>query len=223
VKRCEKLLRLGEKRLVQSVSADVNAAAAGSGIGSGFGKGKKGKRKIADMDHDHGGDNIELVAEAVEAHKSKRRRLASIGGGGGGAAAAGEQVLFTGTGRAIGRVAELGGWFLQRGEIYAVRVETGSVGGIDDVRVERREEIDEEKGHQEEGMEVEGEVDEEGAVAVDKAGGDGGSKTEEHAKAKEKEKPKEKAQETEKVPKVVSEEFSRIRQMSVLKVFVSLR
>jgi hypothetical protein len=113
---------------------------------------------------------------------------------------------------------------LQRGGVYGVRVETGTVRGIDDVRVGGEKGEEEGEGDAMEAMEVDHDDDkEDGGVVIGggndstSGGGDGGG-PKKTAKAKEKDKGtgKEKVITT-------SEEFSRIRQMSVLKVFISLR
>jgi ribonuclease P/MRP protein subunit POP7 len=237
---------------VQSVGAEINTSGrGGGGVGGQRGKGsrggKTGKRKFGDDDAGGGGDNIEVLAEAVEERKVKRQRLTGPGSGvvcDGGGGGAGEEVIFTGTGRAIARVMELGSWFQQRGNVYNVRLETGTVRGIDDVLVlgkgmveegEQKDEeggekmvIDDEDGHGEEEEEGGGVVierdagKERGEKVQDGAGQDNtGDRHLQKTAKKAKEKDKDQPQET--TSKVMTEEFSRIRQMSVLKVFVSLR
>ncbi|KAF2482149.1 Rpp20 subunit of nuclear RNase MRP and P-domain-containing protein [Neohortaea acidophila] len=104
VKRVEKLLRLSDKRLIQSATT--------------LAKQNSGKRK-------RGGapDEILEIAETLES-KRKRRRVEDGGGG--------EEVVMKGTGKAIQKVMELGLWFQQR-EGYRVRLRTGSVGAVDDI------------------------------------------------------------------------------------------
>lgn len=47
-----------------------------------------------------------------------------------------EEVVLKGTGKAIAKVMELGLWFQQRGEEYEIRLKTGSVGAVEDVEYE---------------------------------------------------------------------------------------
>ena len=120
VKRVERLLKLSDKRLVQSATTLAKHG---------------GKRK-------RGGDDILEIASEVERLKGKKRRGA-VQVDGEGVESVGEEVTLKGTGRAVGKVMEMGGWFLQRGEVYAVRVKTGSVGAIDDVSIDEGVEVGE--------------------------------------------------------------------------------
>jgi len=107
VKRVEKLLNLADKR-------DVQAATTAA---------QKNKRKRRRTDDEE--DEVMAIARGVEQGREKKRRVAG---------ASGEQVIVKGTGKAIGKVMEVGGWFLQRDE-FEVRIRTGSVGAVDDVEV----------------------------------------------------------------------------------------
>jgi ribonuclease P/MRP protein subunit POP7 len=85
-------------------------------------------------------------------------------------------VVIKGTGKAIGKVLELGCWFQQRAEVYDVKIRTGTAKAVDGI------EYDEEEPDE---MEVDGE----------NAAVEGGAE----------------------LPQ------ARIRQISVLEVYVSLR
>jgi ribonuclease P/MRP protein subunit POP7 len=183
VKRCEKLLRLSEKRAVQSASS--TSASSGSRR-SRPGQSQHAKRKRDDNDGGGGGDNIDALAETVEDNKAKRRRLGQP---------AGEEVVLVGSGRAIEKTLELGVWFLRRGEEFMVRMETGTASSIDDVRVERVETPEDDGGGGGDDMDI----DVETGIRTAAGGNDTAQST------------------------TVSEEFTRIRQLSVLRVFVSLR
>ncbi|KAK4495169.1 hypothetical protein PRZ48_013496 [Zasmidium cellare] len=132
VKRVEKLLNLSDKRLVQSATTIAQDR-------------QYRKRRRGGGD----GDDIEAIAEAAEEQKRnhKRRRTGVEGG-----SAVGEEVVVKGSGKAIPRVMELGLWFQQRDEEYAVRVTTGSASSIDDVEYEKEEEVT--TGAEEDKMEV---------------------------------------------------------------------
>ncbi|KAF1824657.1 uncharacterized protein K489DRAFT_369509 [Dissoconium aciculare CBS 342.82] len=190
-KRCEKLLRLSEKRAVQSASS--TSASSGSRR-SRPGQSQHAKRKRDDDDGGGCGDNIDALAETVEENKVKRRRLGQP---------AGEEVVLMGSGRAIEKTLELGVWFLRRGEEFMVRMETGTTRSIDDVRVEKVEATEDDGGGGGGGEDGGGgdgmDIDVETSVRTAAGGSDTGQST------------------------TVSEEFSRIRQLSVLRVFVSLR
>ena len=139
VKRVEKLLNLADKRDVQAATTQA----------------QKNKRKRRRDDEE---DEVMAVARGVEEGREKKRRVAG---------ASGEQVVVKGTGKAVGKVMELGAWFLQRDE-YEVRVRTGSVGAVDDVEVA-----------EEEGEDVGGEdmMDVDQAEGGAEKGGDGEVKT----------------------------------------------
>ena len=133
VKRVEKLLRLADKRLVQAATtrSKQNGPAARKGW-----KGRKG-----DAGRGGGEDEVLGIAEEVERLKEEGRRKKGGKGGavdedGDGHDAAGEEVLVKGTGRAIAKVLDLAGWFQQRGDVYVVRLRTGSVGAVDDVEID---------------------------------------------------------------------------------------
>lgn len=127
VKRVEKLLRLADKRLVQSATTNAKQQ-----DGRGFKRRRGGE-----------GDEIVGIAEEVERLKKKKRKRGGAGVGDGEtdeAAAGGEEVVLKGTGKAIHRVLELALWFQQREEEYVVRLKTGSVGAIDDITLEEEAE-----------------------------------------------------------------------------------
>ncbi|KAF7187676.1 hypothetical protein HII31_11015 [Pseudocercospora fuligena] len=174
VKRCEKLLHLAEKRLVQAGTQSA-----------------KNKRR-------RGGDEIQGIAEEVEVLKKKKDGR-------------NEEIVIKGTGKAISKVLELAVWFQDREE-YVVRLKTGSVGAVDDVRFDGEDESRQEAGDVTVGGENEM-PDEEGSKPV--------------VKRKRKQK--------EGVTRVVKREENegddgkrevhetQIRQVSVLEVYVSLR
>lgn len=105
----EKLLRLADKRDLQTATTHA----------------QKNKRKRR-RDDDGGEDEVVAVARGVEEERERKRRAGGVGG---------EEVLVKGTGKAVGKVMEIGGWFLQREGEFVVRVRTGSVGAVDDVEV----------------------------------------------------------------------------------------
>lgn len=106
VKRVEKLLSLADKRDVQAATTQA----------------QKNKRKRRRDDEE---DEVMAIARGVEEGREKKRRVAG---------ASGEQVLVKGTGKAVGKVMEIGVWFLQRDD-FEVKIKTGSVGAVDDVEV----------------------------------------------------------------------------------------
>ncbi|GAB1744293.1 hypothetical protein NU219Hw_g1441t1 [Hortaea werneckii] len=119
VKRVEKLLRLSDKRLVQSATTLARQ------------KGQNGrKRKRQD---DDAADEIGDIARQVESAKAKRKG-GGLTTGDDEVEGAGEEVLLKGTGKAIPKVMEMGCWFQQRQE-YMVTVRTGSVAAVDDIDV----------------------------------------------------------------------------------------
>ena len=73
------------------------------------------------------------IAEEVERRKARRKNSA---GGKDGEGGGGEAVVLKATGKAITKVMELGLWFQQREDVYAVRMRTGSVGAIDDITMD---------------------------------------------------------------------------------------
>ncbi|KAI7554227.1 hypothetical protein KC331_g679 [Hortaea werneckii] len=119
VKRVEKLLRLSDKRLVQSATTLARQ------------EGQNGrKRKRQD---DDAVDEIGDIARQVESAKAKRK-AGGLTTGDDDVEGAGEEVLLKGTGKAIPKVMEMGCWFQQRQE-YMVIVRTGSVAAVDDIDV----------------------------------------------------------------------------------------
>jgi ribonuclease P/MRP protein subunit POP7 len=109
IKRVEKLLRLADKRDLQTATTHA----------------QKNKRKRR-RDDDGGEDEVVAVARGVEEEKERKRRAGGVSG---------EEVLVKGTGKAVSKVMEIGAWFLQREKEYVVRLRTGSVGAVDDVEV----------------------------------------------------------------------------------------
>jgi len=109
IKRVEKLLRLADKRDLQTATTHA----------------QKNKRKRR-RDDDGGEDEVVAVARGVEEEKERKRRAGGVSG---------EEVLVKGTGKAVSKVLEIGAWFLQREKEFVVRVRTGSVGAVDDVEV----------------------------------------------------------------------------------------
>lgn len=143
IKRCEKLLQLSEKRLVQAATIVA----------------KNDRRRGKE-------DEIQGIADAAE--RIKRRE-------------GGEEVVFKASGKAIQKGLEVGCWFQGRGEVYKVRLRTGSVGVVDGI------EYDEE------------EMEDGGRMDIDVPEGE------------------KKEEEQEDLPE------ARIRQISVLEVYVSLK
>ncbi|KAI6818808.1 hypothetical protein KC340_g14050 [Hortaea werneckii] len=200
VKRVEKLLRLSDKRLVQSATTLARQ------------KGQNGrKRKRQD---DDATDEIGDIARQVESAKAKRK-VGGMTAGDDEVEGAGEEVLLKGTGKAISRVMEMGCWFQQRQE-YMVTVRTGSVAAVDDIDVPEgatgddkdRDHAESRTGNNDDDMEV----DEEGGAAnvppseSDMAKKPGGRVRQQHAAAQD-----------EPIPE------TRVRYLSVLEVAVSLR
>jgi len=167
VKRVEKLLNLADKRDVQAATTQA----------------QKNKRKRRRTDDEE--DEVMAIARGVEEGREKKRR---VGG------ASGEQVIVKGTGKAIGKVMEVGGWFLQRDE-FEVRIRTGSVGAVDDVEIADEDDgVGEDNGAGDDKMEVDQ------AEAGAEQNGDGEVKKD-----------------------IGAASGSRIRYLSVLEVAVSLR
>lgn len=106
VKRVQKLLKLVEDRETQSATAQVHNSK---------------KRKFGDRG-DGAGDIERIAAAAVE------KKLKDVATGNRDA----EEVILKATGRAIDKALGLALWFQQRDE-YIVRIQTGSVGAIDDI------------------------------------------------------------------------------------------
>lgn len=107
VKRAEKLLKLSEDRRVQS--AVTNARNAGAG-----------KRRKFGRSDTEGPDDIVEIAKLFDANKTDRS----------------EDILVKGTGKAIGKIMEVGVWF-QRRDGFRVRITTGTIGAIDDVEIDQ--------------------------------------------------------------------------------------
>lgn len=145
IKRVEKLLQLADKRDVQAATTLA----------------QKNKRKRR-RDDNGGEDEVEAVARLAEEGREKKKRVGGVSG---------EEILVKGTGKAVGKVMEIGCWFQQRDD-FEVRVRTGSVGAVDDVEVP-------EEAEQEEGEAMDVDQTEPGAEK-DKEGGKG---TEEEAVA----------------------------------------
>lgn len=120
VKRVEKLLDLADKRDVQTATTHA----------------QKNKRKRRRDDEE---DEVMAVARGVEEGRDKKRRAGGVSG---------EEVLVKGTGKAIGKVMEVGSWFQQR-DAFTIRLRTGSVGAVDDVEVAEGEEDEAEKDEME--------------------------------------------------------------------------
>lgn len=113
IKRVEKLLRLADKRDLQTATTHA----------------QKNKRKRR-RDDDGGEDEVVAVARGVEEERERKRRAGGVSG---------EEVLVKGTGKAVSKVMEIGAWFLQREGEFVVRVRTGSVGAVDDIEVPESE------------------------------------------------------------------------------------
>ncbi|SMR61823.1 unnamed protein product [Zymoseptoria tritici ST99CH_1A5] len=113
VARCEKLLRQADKRLVQSATTKAKNETWRRGRG--------------------GGDEIAAIAGQVESIKRKRRRGGGVGLDEAEDGAGSEEVVIKGTGKAIQKVLELGCWFQQRGEVYDVKIRTGTAKAVDGI------------------------------------------------------------------------------------------
>lgn len=179
VKRAEKLLHLSDKRLVQSATQ--------------LSKDARNKKRRWERREDE--DEIVGIAKEVE-NKKKKKGLGSER----------EEVVLKGTGKAIGKVMELGLWFQQRDAEYHVRLKTGSVFAVEDVQYEEEAEKHASAGAQvtEDVVQAASSYEIKQAVAkpMSKV-----MKREEH--------------EAENGKKEISE--TRIRQLSVLEVYISLR
>lgn len=173
VKRVEKLLILADKRDVQAATTQAQ-------------KNKRKRRR-----DDDGEDEIGAIARFTEEGREKKKRVGGVSG---------EEVVVKGTGKAVGKVMEVGSWFQQR-DGFEVRVRTGSVGALDDVEVPEKEE-QEDGGADDEGGKMDVDQAEPGAEK-DETGDEGNSEA------------------AEKEAEAVS--GTRIRYLSVLEVAVSLR
>lgn len=109
-KRAEKLLKLSDKRLVQSATKIAQNDA-------------KRKRRRGNTRGEEN-DEIAAIAETVEAQK---RSQAGRQDG------AREEVVIKGSGKAIPKVMQLGMWFQERDETYEIRIRTSTASSIDDV------------------------------------------------------------------------------------------
>ncbi|KAI7351912.1 hypothetical protein KC354_g12229 [Hortaea werneckii] len=200
VKRVEKLLRLSDKRLVQSATTLARQ------------KGQNGrKRKRQD---DDAADEIGDIARQVESVKAKRKG-GGLTTGDDEVEGAGEEVLLKGTGKAIPKVMEMGCWFQQRQE-YMITVRTGSVAAVDDIDVpEGASGDDNDKDRAESRTEKNNddmEVDEDGGTA--------------DALASESDRAEKQDRRVRQQPAAAQEESipeTRVRYVSVLEVAVSLR
>lgn len=200
VKRVEKLLRLSDKRLVQSATTLARQ------------KGQNGrKRKRQD---DDAADEIGDIARQVESAKAKRK-AGGLTAGDDEVEGAGEEVLLKGTGKAIPKVMEMGCWFQQRQE-YMVTVRTGSVAAVDDIDVpEGAAGDDNDKAHAESRTENKNddmEVDEDGGTANVPPSGSGVAEKQDRRVRQQ--------------PAAAQEESipdTRVRYVSVLEVAVSMR
>lgn len=173
-KRVEKLLRLSDKRLVQSATKTAQNDA-------------KRKRRRGGA-RGEGNDEITAIAETVEAQK--RSQAGKQDG-------AREEVVIKGSGKAIPKVMQLGMWFQERDETYDIRIRTSTASSIDDVTYEKAQ------------------VGEQVDNDVDMGAGDDTEKPSEEGRSEN-----EKADQG--APTETVEE-SRIRNVSVLEVYVSLR
>nr|POE89873.1 hypothetical protein CFP56_20342 [Quercus suber] len=151
VKRVEKLLKLADKRLVQSATTTAQS--------------NRGPRKRGRND---GYDEIGEVAAEVERVKRKRQRISHghnrITDGLDVLADDGmEEVVLKATGKAIQKGLELGEWFRKRTAEYAVKIKTGSVKAIDDVEIPEAQDdqIAPDPGHadDQDSQDAQGEVD----------------------------------------------------------------
>lgn len=168
IKRVEKLLQLADKRDVQAATTLA----------------KKSNKRKRRRDDDGGEDEIGAVARFAEEGREKTKRATGV---------TGEEVLIKGTGKAVGKVMEMGCWFMQR-DGFEVKVRTGSVGAVDDVEVP--EEADD--------------VESPEKMDVDQAGPGADAEGD-----------KEKTEHSKEVAEAVS--GTRVRYLSVLEVAVSLR
>ncbi|KAI7268917.1 hypothetical protein KC345_g7611 [Hortaea werneckii] len=200
VKRVEKLLRLSDKRLVQSATTLAQQ------------KGQNGrKRKRQDDDTT---DEIGDIAQQVESAKGKRK-VGGLTAGDDEVEGVGEEVLLKGTGKAISKVMEMGCWFQQRQE-YMVTVRTGSVAAVDDIDVPEGapgdDNVKDLTGSRTESNKDDMEVDEdEGVVNVPPSKSDAAEKQDRRVRQQAA------AAQEELIPE------TRVRYLSVLEVAVSLR
>lgn len=103
VKRVEKLLKLADKRAVQSATT----------------RQKQNSRKRKGRNDDE--NDIEVIATIAEQEKARKTKDGTV-----------EAVVIKGTGKAIDKVLSLALWFQQRDE-YSIRMKTGTVAAIDDI------------------------------------------------------------------------------------------
>ena len=174
-KRVEKLLKLSDKRLVQSATKIAQNDA-------------KRKRRRGNARGEEENDEITAIAETVEAQKRSHAGKQDE---------AREEVVIKGSGKAIPKVMQLGMWFQERDETYEIRIRTSTASSIDDVTYEKAK-VEEKADNDVDMSDVKDteKPSEKGRSENDKA--DQGAETE-------------------------TVEESRIRNVSVLEVYVSLR
>lgn len=216
VKRVEKLLHLADKRLVQSATTIIKHK------NQGYGKRKRGAGAGEE-------DEILEVAETVEKLKKRKKGRKTIEDEDG-IESGSEEVMLKATGKAIQKCLELGLWFQQREE-YRVRLETSSVAATDDITVDEDETatMAEAAGESEATDDAIMDVDENAAAGADEDShiekDAGGSQTSNDHDSENKQ-PK-KIKEPPDVEHREKGDFdipeSRIRYVSSLEVFVSLR
>lgn len=175
-----------------------------------------GKRKRPGKEREE--DEILETAENVE--RMKKRKMGKD------SAVGMEEVMLKGTGKAVQKCLELGLWFQQREE-YSVRLETKSVAAIDDIEVDEDGGLEIGEGDGNENGDGKLDPDDTTASAsdeaVDKIDMDpktaGGGNDQAQASSKKSKKKIEKSQEID----VGDIPETRIRYLSSLEVFVSLR
>ncbi|EGP82812.1 uncharacterized protein MYCGRDRAFT_51531, partial [Zymoseptoria tritici IPO323] len=74
-----------------------------------------------------------LVQSATTKAKNETRRRGRVGLDEAEDGAGSEEVVIKGTGKAIQKVLELGCWFQQRGEVYDVKIRTGTAKAVDGI------------------------------------------------------------------------------------------
>lgn len=117
----EKLLRLAEKRVVQSASVHA----------------QQNRRRRNKRSREEGENEIDGIAAEVERRKGdgKKRRLGVDGDAEMNDDAPIEEVAIKGTGKAIAKVMEMALWFQERSDVYQTHLRTDTVIAIDDVEV----------------------------------------------------------------------------------------
>ncbi|KAF2724854.1 hypothetical protein K431DRAFT_300719 [Polychaeton citri CBS 116435] len=125
VKRVQKLLRLSEKRLIQSATTLQRQG------GHGF-RGKKGGSAEA--------DEITEIARLAEKQKAAGRTKKGKGRSGDQDEGNGnEQVYLKGSGKAIQKAMMLGLWFQQRTSEYTVQLRTCTTGTVDTIEIDEND------------------------------------------------------------------------------------